>query len=184
MTDKDGTDSWLIDFDTVIRRGKIVTTVPVTPDDRLRLAKTLDVADIPVIVAKFVLSGDGRSQVALRGDVSATVVQSCVATLEPVEETIQVAVQRTFVKDGFLPETGDDADLDPFEDDHPDVVQDDAIDLFSVLTEVIALEMSPYPRSKNAPPASIDEAGEKGGLEPGEPSGPFAVLAELKNRLR
>lgn len=118
------------------------------------------------------LSGGFR----LSGKVSATVTQTCVVTLEPVEAEVRAAISRGFVAaepDEIAPEEGE---IDAMAEDPPDPAPGGIADLGEVATEELALALEPYPRKAGA-------AWPEDGLEqgPGEPGGPFAVLRQLKH---
>ena len=145
------------------------------PETQAALAKLANVRDIARLAAVFdLMRVDGG--VDVKGRVKAQVGQTCVATLEPVEnevdETIDVAF-RQGAEPAAVPVHGAqvlDEDADP-----PEPLVDGKIDLGALATEFLLLGIDPYPRKPGAefapPPAG----------EPGEH--PFAGLEALKKRL-
>lgn len=173
-----------IDFGTVLKRGKVAVSVTLSTEECQAMADTLGVIEVASAAAKFVLSGGGKARVGLSGNLSCTLVQRCVVTLAPVEETVETQVHREFIKVGTIIDPVEDSDLDPFDDDPPDVLEGDFIDLMSVITEVVALEMAPYPRSEVARTTAEASAPQTQDAHLKDPSNPFAALAQIKDRLR
>ena len=135
------------------------------------IAKAAGLAALPWLEAGFDLTRHGADGLRVVGRVSATVVQNCVVTLEPIESEIDEAVDLVFLPD-VAPAT-DAVDLQALEtDEPPEAIRDGVIDLGAVATEFLLLGLDPYPRKPgavfDAPPA-------------GDPvSHPFAALAALK----
>jgi hypothetical protein len=137
---------------------------------RAAIAKLAGVVALRRLEAGFDLSRQGADGARLTGRVSATVVQNCVVTLEPIESEIDEAVDLAFTAEatsmtGAAEETVADAG------DPPEALHDGTIDLGAVATEFLLLGIDPYPRKPgavfDAPPA-------------GDPSShPFAALATL-----
>jgi uncharacterized metal-binding protein YceD (DUF177 family) len=105
------------------------------------------------------------------GRVSATVGQTCVVTLEPMENHVEEAIDVIFAP----PSRGDlahqNATFDA--DEPPEVLVDGAADLGAIAAEFLLLGINPYPRKPGAefaPPAAE-----------GAVTTPFAALAKLKD---
>ncbi len=109
----------------------------------------------------------------LDANLGATVVQSCVVTLEPVTTRIDQPLHRL-----FLPEAAPaaaDLEISPDDDDAVEPLTD-SIDLGLVATEALALALPAYPRVPGATfdsARAADEAGPK----------PFAALEALRGKL-
>lgn len=116
------------------------------------------------------------------GRVSATVGQTCVVTLEPVENEVEESIDVIFTPSAgdFVAEdlsgagvSGDAA----FEfGETPEVFSDGTADLGAVAAEFLLLGIDPYPRKPGAeftPPAEQSDA-----------ASPFAVLARLRDAKR
>jgi hypothetical protein len=138
---------------------------------RNSIAKAAGLAALPRLEAGFDLTRQGAEGLRVVGRVSASVVQNCIVTLEPIESQLDEAVDLVFLSD-VEPET-DAVDLEALEaSDPPEAIRDGVIDLGAVATEFLLLGLDPYPRKPgavfDAPPA-------------GDPtSHPFAALAALK----
>jgi uncharacterized metal-binding protein YceD (DUF177 family) len=111
---------------------------------------------------------------------AATVIQTCVVTLEPVTTRIDAPVHRT-----YLPITGPrPVDIDVSEDDDEEIEPlPDRLDLGLIATEALALALPPYPRKPGATlePASFAGAGVRP-LRDDEVK-PFSALAALRDKL-
>jgi uncharacterized metal-binding protein YceD (DUF177 family) len=104
----------------------------------------------------------------------ATVVQTCVVSLDPVTTRIDQAVRRS-----WLPEAAPRTEVivDPEDDDEIEPLGE-RIDLGLVATEALALALPPYPRK---PGASLGPTAMAGRAD--EPERPFAGLAALRGKL-
>jgi uncharacterized metal-binding protein YceD (DUF177 family) len=144
--------------------------------ERAALAHHVGVLAVPALVADVKATPDGKGGVVIEGNLSATVRQTCVVSLEPFDNALdeQIALR-------FLPESA--ADFAIAEDggdelDLADVIRDGVVDLGALITEFLALGVDHYPRRPGAvfaPPDTItaDDA-----------SSPFAALAKLKQKGR
>ena len=84
------------------------------------------------------------------GQVSARVGQTCVVTLEPIENQVEEAVDLSFVPGAKVPKTPED----------PEPLVGGRLDLGAIATEFLLLGIDPYPRkadAKFAPPAGSDD---------------------------
>jgi uncharacterized metal-binding protein YceD (DUF177 family) len=138
---------------------------------RAKIARIADVLAVPRLEADFMVTRRGQG-VRVAGAVSATVEQTCVVTLEPIENQIAEPVDIVFAPapDGDRPEL---AHGEP-KTEPPEPLQGGCVDLGAIATEFLLLGIDPYPRKPGAtfsPPAAA-----------GETSGPFAALAVLKGR--
>ena len=138
--------------------------VAATPEERAALATRLHIPEVRVLTCRWTLRRQG-TMVEAQGTLEAEVVQSCVVSLEPVEQHVSDRFTVRFVpagkeKDHEDPEAPDEL---PYEGS--------SIDLGEAAAEQLALALDPYPRH---PDAELDPAA----LEP-EPTG-FGVLAALR----
>ena len=116
--------------------------------------------------------------VEVRGQVDATVVQTCTISLDEFDASLSEEVDLVFVPEEGLAawkkknaKAKDEPDLEA--EDVPDLIVDGRIDLGAIAAEYLALGIDPYPRKPDATfdPVPLD-------TEP-EPSS-FAALARLK----
>lgn len=132
------------------------------------------VHDLGSLSGVFDLTRRG-SKVHVAGRVRAKVGQTCVVTLEPIENSVEEDVDLTFAPpvDGFDEMEGEvelKRDQDP-----PEPLHGDTVDLGELATEFLVLGIDPYPRKSGVEfkPAPAGNDTPK----------PFAGLAELKKRL-
>jgi uncharacterized metal-binding protein YceD (DUF177 family) len=135
------------------------------------LAGVLGVLQLGVI-ADVMRHGEG---LRAAGRVTARVIQTCVVTLEPIENVVDEAFDVLFVPPdvaGAAP-----AGPDPEEvDDTREPLVDGAADLGAVATQFFLLGIDPYPRKPGAAFASP--------AEDRAADNPFASLERLKGRDR
>lgn len=126
------------------------------------------------------ISTKGRRDWQLSATLGVSVLQDCVVTLEPMTTRIDEKVERFFVSDFSEP---DDPEVEMSADERVETLED-TIDPFAVMTEALALLITPYPRKEGA------ELGAAVYSQPGvaplqdEDTKPFAGLAALKNQLK
>lgn len=146
-----------------------------TADQAIRseIARVAGVQAVPRLQARFDVTRHGRDGLHVTGTVSALVRQTCVVTLDPVENEVHEPVDLTFV-----PQRGDgnarvrEEEIGPH--DSPETLVNGAVDLGAIATEFLILGIDPYPRKAGAV-FSITESGDSG-------DHPFAALEALKKR--
>ncbi len=125
------------------------------------------------------LAGGG---VAVRGALTAEVVQSCVVTLEPIESALNRSIDLRFLPmedferhEARLEASGEDAA------DGPDVepLVSESLDLGELLLQELSLALDPYPRTPGAEIADLHSAEE--GASPAK-TRPFADLDKLMKK--
>ena len=150
-----------------------------TASDRDAIAAALDIIGVIKLRFSGQLEPLGRTDWQLNAALGATVVQPCVATLDPVTTRIDEDVQRSYVSD--LPEA-DGAEMEMPEDDTVEELPA-TLDLAQVMIEALTLALPLYPRAADAEVAQAVFA------EPGvtpmtdEDAKPFADLGALRERL-
>jgi uncharacterized metal-binding protein YceD (DUF177 family) len=151
--------------------------VPASEEVRAHLAGLAGVHGIPRLEASIEVTRHGRGLRAA-GRVRATVAQSCVVTLDPMEIAVDETFDVTFAPaasgagDEVLPVSSAAARQAGEADDPPEVLVDGTADLGAIVTEFLLLGIDPYPRKPGAvftPPAEPESGG-----------GPFAALARFK----
>ena len=119
----------------------------------------------------------GRSDWQLEAQLEATVVQDCVATLEPVRTQLSEPVRRSFVAALSEPDA---AEVEMPEDDSVEPLPA-SLDVGQVLIEALALALPLYPRADGAPEVEVAVAAP--GVQPltSDDLKPFAGLAALRS---
>ena len=141
---------------------------------RMAIAKVAGVLAVSNLQAEFELARHGRAGVRVVGNVSATVEQQCVLTLEPMESKIEETIDLVFAP--TLTE-GEEHDEGERVSEAPEILRDGAVDLGAVATEFLLLGIDPYPRK----PGAIFDAPKQ---KENPASRPFAALAALKKGIR
>ncbi len=144
-------------------------------DQRAALADRLGVNSIEQLGGEFELNMVSGSAVHLRGRIVADIVQTCVVSLEPVQQHIEEPVSMTLLpleepygrsKASVL--------VDPMDEEDRDTYANGQIDLGAIVSEQVALHLDPYPRKAGvAFKADGDDDNDKA-------DSPFAALERLK----
>jgi uncharacterized metal-binding protein YceD (DUF177 family) len=141
---------------------------------RAAVAEQAGLDALPRLQASFDVAPHGRGGLRVVGRVSATVGQTCVVTLEPIENEIDEAIDLVFAPGDASPIIGAEVDLSAA--DASEALIGGGVDLGEIATEFLILGLDPYPRKPDAifqsPTAGEDSAN------------PFAALAALKKRQR
>lgn len=140
---------------------------------RAAIATAFGLKGIASLSGRFRLVQAGAGRVDARLDLAARVTQTCVVSLEPVEQTITERAALVLLTADAAASTGETAVIDP---DAPDEIIADGtvVDLGGILVEQLALALDPYPRKPGAEPAV------GGDSDAGQADHPFAALARLR----
>jgi uncharacterized metal-binding protein YceD (DUF177 family) len=135
---------------------------------RSEIVPLAGVRELPRLSAVFDLSRRGAG-VRVTGQVSARVGQTCVVTLEPIENGLEEQVDLMFSLASGAPQT-DTKDGD----EPPEPLVGGKLDLGAIATEFLLLGIDPYPRKAGVEfaPVIADDGSAK----------PFAALEALKKR--
>jgi uncharacterized metal-binding protein YceD (DUF177 family) len=155
-----------------LRRGPVRRELVADEAARRRIAEALDLVALDHLEATVTVAPwlDGA---ALRGRWRASVVQTCVVTLDPLPADLEGEFELKLAPRGSdaAPRPEIEITLDPQAEDPPDVIETDEIDVGAYVIEHLALELDPFPRTPGVefepPPAE-------------EPASPFAILRQLK----
>lgn len=143
-------------------------------ETRAQVAQLASLRSLPRLQATFDLALLGSDGLRVEGEVSATVGQNCVVTLEPVDNEVKEEINLVFAPPPRTPAADDGGDAGDIAPGEPEPLLGDVIDLGALAVEFLILGIDPYPRKPDAkfepPPVQEDEA-----------SHPFAALAALKN---
>lgn len=137
------------------------------------IAKAIGILGVARLQAAFDVTRQGRAGLRVTGDLSATVTQACVVTLEPVPGEVEEEVDLRFSSDP-RETTVEGEQMEVAEVDPPEPLVGGAVDLGAIAVEFLALGLDPYPRKPGAvfqAPAADDG-----------PLNPFAALAALKDK--
>jgi hypothetical protein len=158
-------------IEDVPETGRHVVLVADEPTRRA-LASVAGLRELSRVEATFDVVRSGHDGLHVTGLVSATVGQTCVVTLEPIESDVTEAMDLVF-KPPHVTVAGEEASAKLDTDDIEPLI-DGTIDLGALATEFLVLGIDPYPRKAGAvfqsPPSN-------------EPAGAaFAALAALQRK--
>ena len=156
-------------------------TIEAEPAEREALAARFGLVAIGALAAEAELVRN-NAEVVARGRLRAQVVQSCVATGEPVPQKLESPFEIVFRPE---PEAGAPDEEVELSEAELDVVFYDgaAVNLGEAVAETLALNLDPYPRSEGAE-AALREAGVKSEEQARVEASPFAALEGLKGKLK
>ena len=141
-------------------------------DEAIRhaLAKLAGLRSLPRLEANFDVARHG-SGLRVVGQVSATVEQTCVVTLEPMTNEVEEAIDLVYAPPaGTAATEAEVAEHAP--DEGPEPLVEGLVDLGGLATEFLLLGIDPYPRRPDAVFAAPQTKE--------TPGGAFAALAALK----
>jgi uncharacterized metal-binding protein YceD (DUF177 family) len=142
---------------------------------RAAMAETAGVREILSARAAFDLTPRSGGQVHVSGRVQARVGQTCVVTLEPLENDIVEEVDLIFAPAEQIAELAEPADSGETREmeDPPEPIENGMIDLGRLATDVLFLAIDPYPRKEGAVFEHLATAADP-------EDHPFAALKALK----
>ena len=149
--------------------------------ERAALATRFGLAAIERLSAEASMRRTGE-EVRAEGSLSASVVQSCVATGEPVRAELDEHFSIVFRPHPQGLSEEEEIELSEGELDVT-FYDGSAIDLGEAVAETLSLSLDPYPRAQAAEEA-LREAGVKTEEEHKAETSPFAALAALKDKLQ
>jgi hypothetical protein len=176
MTDKDS--PWSVPIvvaqipDTGLHRD-----IEASAAERSAMAEVGGLREILSVSAALDVTPIGQGRVSVVGSVKARIGQTCVVTLDPIENDLDESIDLVFAPESEIPQLADLVDealasLTPIPDP-PEPIQNGIIDLGRVATDALFLSVDPYPRK---PDAKFELP-----LTPDDPEDhPFAALKMLR----
>lgn len=149
--------------------------VSATSDERAALARRFGFLALDRLEASYTMTREG-TVIDASGEISADLAQPCIATGEPVPETVKEPFAIRFVPDDGEHASARDEELE-LDAGECDMVpySGGRIDMGEAIAETLALAANPYPRS-----ATADTYLREAGVLTEDQAGPFAALAALK----
>lgn len=147
--------------------------------ERAALAARFGLVGLDRLTGKLRVSRPMDSPIVrVEGEFAARVTQTCVVTLEAFAAEVGEAFVQLYTLDPAAADEGE-VFVAVDDDDTPEPLAGDALDLGEVLAEQLALALDPHPR---APGARFEGASFGSGPEtPEAADNPFAVLRHLKS---
>lgn len=149
-------------------------SITAEPIQREAIAAAAGLRELPSLTATFELHRTSQDEIVVHGHVSATVGQTCVITLEPIDNVVREDVDLIFApQNATSPPRRAMSQEDGEGAEPPEPLVGDSIDLGRIAVEFLMLGLDPYPRK----PGAVFEPV----LMPADPADhPFAGLAALK----
>jgi uncharacterized metal-binding protein YceD (DUF177 family) len=145
---------------------------------RAAMADLADLREMMSASASFDLQPKSGGRVHVTGEVRARIGQTCVVTLDAIENEIDEAIDLMFAPSEQIPSlsalTEEAAASDEETPDPPEPIVNGVIDLGRLATDALLLAIDPYPRRPDAtfePPAAITDPADH----------PFAALKALQS---
>ena len=141
------------------------------------IAAFYDIDGVEDFAARFRLSRLAKNEYALEGHFSATILQTCIVTLQPIRTVLDQDFSRRYnvVPRRAVAREPSTVDIQ-LDDDEVETLSGSSLDLAVPLLEELSLMIEPYPRS---PGAEFDHSGQGDSAR----ESPFAILKALKDRL-
>lgn len=177
-----------------VRRAPLTETIEASESERRALAERLELESIGSLTATVRLRATrGGQMIRVSGVLEADVVQTCIVSLDPVPAHVSESFEALFAPPSLIEDPGDEIDIDPYQsdEDEPEPMFNNRIDIGELTAQHLSLGLDPYPRAGDVAFEGYDDGGEDGEEaaaivpdlpeEPQKPN-PFAVLGRLKTR--
>lgn len=173
--------SRMVNADTV-QRGEMVQTIEPTEAERVALARRLELEAIGSLTATVRLRRVRGTMIRVSGTLEAEVVQTCVVSLEPVPAHVSETFEAVFAPEDLVPDDLDEIDIDPDapDEDIPEPMHNNRIDIGELTAQYLSLGLDPYPRAAGIEFETIDEAEAEEEEVPEQRPNPFEALRQLK----
>ncbi len=146
-----------------------------TPAECAALAAAFDLPAVLSVEAALAARPRPRGGLALEGRVAARLRRLCVVTGGLFDQDFAEPVSRRYRPGPARADAGA-VEVGALDEDGPDPLPPEGVDLLDLVRETLALGLDPHPRAPNADIAALDYQPEADA----EPAGPFAALAGLK----
>lgn len=149
-----------------------------------QIADDLSLISLKKLRFKGTLVAHGKREWLLTATLGATVQQPCVITLEPVTTRLDTPITRRFIPEAQIRSSKEDETEIEMESDETLEPLGHNFDLWSIMTEALALALPDYPRADDA--ALNQTVFSEKGIAPmtDDDVKPFAGLAALKEKMQ
>lgn len=174
-TDTDITRTWIHLTTDIPSRGMDAQRTA-TPEERADLARCLEIPAVERLEVRYQIKPLSGGRYRLDGTLKASVVQSCIVTLDPVPTTLEDRMEVEFRSDPAKEPQGKlGEELIVLEVPEYEPLEHNRLEVGRIVAETLAAALPAYPRATGA----ALEKNEAGPPEPG-PVNPFAALAGWK----
>lgn len=156
---------------------KIAERIEATAAERDQVRARLGLLGLDRLVADCEVRRGLGDLVQVEAAWSAEVTQTCVVTLEPLRQSLAGDLQASFQSSQGAAAAEDEVVVDALEEDPPEILPRDGIDLGELVVQELAVSLDPYPRRSGAAiPGEFGPSDDQG------ETGPFAALKALKGK--
>lgn len=150
--------------------------------DLALVAERFDLISVERLEGSMDVSDAGQGQgIIVRGHIKAAFTQRCIASLQPVKETLDTDFELMLVDPEMADRMDDDGVYLDAEAPDYDALEGEDVPLGEILAQTLSISMNPYPRAEGAELA----AGKNTAVTVNEPElerpNPFAVLAKSRD---
>jgi uncharacterized metal-binding protein YceD (DUF177 family) len=151
-----------------------------TPEECVALQSRFGVEALKSLEVDVLLQPWKRGGCRVRGVARTVMTRTCVVTLEPFEQTLEVRLDRLFTERKEVRVDGKEVVVS-VEDEDFGLIIDGEIEVGEFAVEELLLELDPHPRKPGAEfkPQAANDADEQDAVRA---SSPFAVLKALKDQ--
>jgi uncharacterized metal-binding protein YceD (DUF177 family) len=148
-----------------------------------RLSEAHELVEVTAFTADLLVKKWRKDGVKITGTVNADIIQNCVVTLEPLQNSVSNDIDAVFVPESSKlarPQISGEGEivLDFDGPDLPETFAGDTIDVGALAEEMFGLAIDPYPRKDDAPFEFHDESASEAETKPS----PFAKLIDFPKR--
>lgn len=143
---------------------------------RAQLVERFGLLALTAFRADLVVTVWRKRGIRAQGRIQADLVQPCVVTLDPVPERIDETITMLFYPEDLSGRQQLEVTVDPLDEEPPDALPYEGVDLGEAVAEQLALALNPYPR---VPGAKLDLTPTSDVIVEKKPN-PFEVLKNLK----
>ena len=164
-------------IDDIEPKGSMVELIA-DPEERRLLAERFDLLALDRLVARLTVTrGASGIPIRVRGRLQASVVQSCVVSLEPVASEIDEPVEAEY---GPASAVGPEEVVQLDQPDPPEPLEGDSLELGELVAQHLSVALDPYPRKEGAQPPEWRNPERVEGEA--DADNPFSVLASLRKK--
>lgn len=155
-------------------------TMSATPEECQALQSRFGVEALKSLEVEVLLQPWKRGGCRVRGTARTVMTRTCVVTLEPFEQVLEVRLDQLFTERKQVRVDGKEVVVS-IEDEDFGFIIDGEIEVGEFAVEELLLELDPHPRKPGAEfkPQAANDADEP---DAARPSSPFAVLKALKDQ--
>lgn len=144
-----------------------LVTLEANAEECAAIATRLNLLSLSSFRAEIYVFRELSGDISIFGDLTADVEQACVISLEPVKDSVEASIMQRYT---------DREDDEEAEDEDPvEPIIEDEIEVGEVFVQNLSLALNPYPKAPGVAFDAVDD-------DAGKPTGPFAVLAQLRDK--